>query len=65
MRKQLRRPVCLSCVSFDVESVVDAEPNDVEFFACFNCQDVFYFMADARPSVRQLDLSELYVGPIK
>jgi hypothetical protein len=65
MRQQLRRPVCLSCVSFDVESVVDGEPDDVAFFACFDCQDVFYFMADARPRVRQLGLSELYVGPLK
>ena len=51
-------------MSFDVETVVDDEP-DIEFFACFDCQDVFYFMADARPSVRPLGLSELYVGPIK
>lgn len=55
------RPVCLSCVSFDVEAVVDGEPADFEFFACFDCRDVYYFMADARPRVRQLGFSELYV----
>lgn len=54
------RPVCLSCVSFDVEAVVDGEPADVEFFACFECQDVFYFMADARPRLRRLGAFELY-----
>jgi hypothetical protein len=57
------RPVCLSCVSFDVEAVVNGEPADVELFACFECQDVFYFMADARPRVRQLGFSQLYGEP--
>lgn len=55
------RPVCLACLSFDVEAVVDGEPTEAELFACFDCQDVFYFMADARPRVRQLGWSELYV----
>ena len=54
------RPVCISCLSFDVEAVVDGEPADVGLFACFDCQDVFYFLADARPRVRQLGLWELY-----
>ena len=57
------RPVCLSCVSFDVEAVVDDEPIGARLFACFECQDVFYFMADARPRVRQLGLSQLYGDP--
>lgn len=60
---QSRRPVCVSCLSFDVEAVVDGEPADVAFFACFDCQDDFYFMADARPRVRELGLFELYVKP--
>ena len=54
------RPVCLSCVSFDVETVVDGELVEAELFACFDCQDVFYFMADAKPRVRKLGLSQLY-----
>ena len=54
------RPVCLSCVSFDVEAVVDGELVEAELFACFECQDVFYFMADARPRARQLGVSQLY-----
>lgn len=57
------RPVCLTCVSFDVEAVVDAEPVEAELFACFECQDVFYFMADAKPRVRQLGVSQLYSEP--
>ena len=57
------RPVCLTCVSFDVEAVVDGEPVEAEFFACFECQDVFYFMADAKPRVRELGLSQLYGEP--
>ena len=57
------RPVCLTCVSFDVEAVVDGEPIEAELFACFECQDVFYFMADAKPRVRQLGLSQLYGDP--
>ena len=57
------RPVCLSCVSFDVEVIVDGEPVEAEFFACFECQDVFYFMPDAKPRVRQLRLSQLYGEP--
>ena len=59
----LLRPVCLTCVSFDVEAVVDEEPVEAEFFACFECQDVFYFMADAKPRVRELSLSQLYGAP--
>jgi hypothetical protein len=47
-------------VSFDVETVVDGEPVEAELFACFDCQDVFYFMADAKPRIRQLSLSQLY-----
>jgi hypothetical protein len=57
------RPVCLTCVSFDVETVVDGEPAQAEFFACFECQDVFYFMPDAKPRVRQLGLFQLYGEP--
>lgn len=57
------RPVCLTCVSFDVEAVVDGEPVEAELFACFECQDVFYFMADAKPRVRQLGLSQHYGEP--
>ena len=57
---QLRRPVCLSCMSFDVEAGVDGEPAQLELFACFDCQDVFYFMPDARPRVRRLGLFEVY-----
>lgn len=56
-----RRPVCLACVSFDVEGVVDGEPADAELFACFDCCDVFYFMPDTRPRVRRLALFEMYV----
>ena len=57
------RPVCLSCVSFDVEAVVDGEPVEAELFACFECQDVFYFMPDAKPRVRQLGVLQLYGEP--
>ena len=60
VRGQLQRPVCLSCMSFDVEVVVDAEPPKLELFACFDCQDVFYFMPDARPRARELGLFEVY-----
>jgi hypothetical protein len=54
------RPVCLSCQSFEVEAVIEEQAVEVELFCCFDCCDVFYFMADARPRVRQLNLSELY-----
>lgn len=54
------RPVCLACVSVDVETIVDGQPADAELFACFDCQDVFYFMADTRPRVRRLGLFEMY-----
>ncbi len=57
------RPVCWSCVSFDVEGTVDGVPAETELFACFECQNVFYFMPDARPRVRQLTLFELYKEP--
>ncbi len=57
------RPVCLTCVSFDVEAVVDGEVDDVELLACFECQDLFYFMPDARPRARRLGLFELYGEP--
>ena len=57
------RPVCLTCVSFDVEGVFDGERADVELFACFNCRDVFYFMADTRPRLRRLGLFEMYMKP--
>ncbi len=57
---RLMKPVCLTCVSFDVEGIVDEQPVDAELFACFECQDVFYFMADARPRARRLGLFELY-----
>ena len=60
VRTQLQRPVCLSCMSFDVEAVADGEPAKLELFACFDCQDVFYFMPDARPRTRRLGLFELY-----
>ncbi len=58
-----RRPVCLACVSFDIEGVDDGERTDVELFACFDCRDVFYLMADTRPRVRRLGLFEMYAGP--
>ena len=54
------KPICLTCVSFDVEAIVDDEPADIGLFACFECQDVFYFMADAQPRRRRLGLFELY-----
>ncbi len=55
------KPICLACVSFDVEAIVDDEPAEVGLFACFECRDVFYFMADARPRrQRRLGLFELY-----
>lgn len=55
------RPVCLACVSFDVEDVVDVERNEVQLFACFECRDVYYFMADAQPRRRRrLGLFEVY-----
>lgn len=55
------RAVCLSCVSFEVEAVTDdREPADVEkLFVCFECRDVFYFLADARPRGRKLGLFDL------
>ncbi|MEP6607429.1 MAG: hypothetical protein ABJA83_01985 [Burkholderiaceae bacterium] len=60
MRKLSRRPHCLSCVSFDVEAIVEGEPREIELFACFECQDVFYFMPDAPPQLRKLSVFELY-----
>ncbi len=54
------RPVCLACTSFDVEAIVDGETTELQVFACFDCQDVLYFMADARPRTRTLGLFELY-----
>ncbi len=57
------RPVCWSCVSFDVEEIVDGVPAEAQLFACFECQDVFYFMPDARPRARQLTICEFYVKP--
>ncbi len=54
------RPVCLACVSVDVEAIVDGQPADAELFACFDCQDVFYFMTGTRPRVRRLGLFEMY-----
>lgn len=54
------RPICLACVSFDVEAADDSAPAEIEYFACFDCQDVFYFLTDARPRVRRRGLSELY-----
>lgn len=54
------RPVCLACVSVDVEAVDDGQPADAALFACFDCRDVFYFMADTRPRVRRLGLFEMY-----
>ena len=55
------RPVCLACASFDVEAIVDGEATELELFACFDCQDVFSFMADAQPRRRRrLSLFELY-----
>ena len=43
------KPICLACVSFDVEAIVDDEPAEIGLFACFECRDVFYFMPDAQP----------------
>ena len=57
---QSLKPICLACVSFDVEAIVDDEPGEVGLFSCFACQDVFYFMADAHPPRRRLGLFELY-----
>ena len=58
---RVMRPVCLACVSFDVEDVVDDERTDVQLFACFECRDVYYFMADAQPRRRRrLGLFEVY-----
>lgn len=55
------RPVCLACVSFDVESVVDDEPTETQLFACFECRDVYHFLADAQPRrPRRLALFEVY-----
>jgi hypothetical protein len=55
------RPVCLACVSFDVEDVLDDERADVQLFACFECRDVYYFMAGAQPRRRRrLGLFEVY-----
>jgi hypothetical protein len=55
------RPVCLTCVSFDVEDIVDDERDEVRLFACFACRDVYYFMADAQPRRRRrLGLFEVY-----
>jgi hypothetical protein len=53
--------VCLTCVSFDVEDIVDDERDEVRLFACFACRDVYYFMADAQPRRRRrLGLFEVY-----
>lgn len=60
---QSRRPVCLACLSFDVEGVVDGELVDGELFACFDCRDVFYFIGETRPRIRRLGLFELYATP--
>ncbi len=57
---QSRKPVCLSCASFEAEAIIDGQPVEVEYFACFDCQGVFYFMPDARPQIRHLGFSELY-----
>ena len=55
------RPVCLACVSFDVEDVVDEAQAEVQLLACFECRDVFYFMTDAQPRrPRRLGLFEVY-----
>ena len=55
------RPVCLACVSFDVEAITDEEAGEFELFACFECRDVFSFMADGQPRRRRhLALFELY-----
>ena len=55
------RPVCLACASFDAEDVVDEEQAEVQLFACFQCRDMFYFMADAQPRRRRrLGLFEVY-----
>lgn len=55
------RPICLACVSFDVEDVVEDELAEVQLFACFECRDVFHFMADAQPRRRRrLGLFEVY-----
>lgn len=62
-RPKLLRPVCLACVSFEVEAVAGEEAADVDLFACFECRDVFYFMADSRPRQRRLGLFEMYVKP--
>lgn len=67
-RPKLIRSVCLACVSFDVEAVVDEEgvgegAADVQLLACFECRDVFYFMADSRPRQRRLGLFEMYGKP--
>jgi hypothetical protein len=47
-------------MSFDVEAAINGEPAKLELFACFDCQDVFYFMPDARPRARELSLFEVY-----
>lgn len=57
------RPLCLSCVSFEVEAVVDGEVTEAELMVCFQCQDVLYFLPDARPRMRRLGLFELYRQP--
>ena len=54
------RPVCLACVSFEVEVVTDAGPADGQLYTCFECRDVFYFLPDTRPKIRRLQLAELY-----
>ena len=56
------KPICLACVSFDVDAIVDDDPAEIGLFACFECRDVFYFMPDAQPRGRRPGLFELY-GP--
>ena len=56
------KPICLACVSFDVEAIVDDDPAEIGLFACFECRDVFYFMPDAQSRGRRPGLFELY-GP--
>jgi hypothetical protein len=52
----------MACRCDEVEVAVGADRELL--FACFKCQQLFYFMRDATPRPRELALSELYERPL-
>jgi hypothetical protein len=59
-----RRYLCRACKCDDFEAFVDHDGGDGatahEIFACFTCQELFYFMPDARPRPWALGIFEVY-----